>query len=152
MASTAEKKKISMIPAKPQYDRSVKLAEKRLKVAAYCRVSTELEQQESSYEAQVEYYTNKIEENQNWKNAGIYADDGKSATNTKKRDDFNTMIKDALDGKIDMILTKSVSRFARNTVDALTTIRQLKKKMWRWYSKKKASTPWMAPVKSYWQF
>lgn len=82
-----------MIPAKPQYDRSVKPAEKRLKVAAYCRVSTELEQQESSYEAQVEYYTNKIEENQNWKNAGIYADDGKSATNTKKRDDFNTMIK-----------------------------------------------------------
>jgi len=128
MTSTAEKKKISMIPAKPQYDRSVKFAEKRLKVAAYCRVSTELEQQESSYEAQVEYYTNKIEENQNWKNAGIYADDGKSATNTKKRDDFNTMIKDALDGKIDMILTKSVSRFARNTVDALTTIRQLKEK------------------------
>lgn len=124
----AEKKKISMIPAKPQYDRSVKPAEKRLKVAAYCRVSTELEQQESSYEAQVEYYTNKIEENQNWKNAGIYADDGKSATNTKKRDDFNTMIKDALDGKIDMILTKSVSRFARNTVDALITIRQLKEK------------------------
>ena len=117
MAETAEKKKISMIPAKPQYDRSVKAAEKRLKVAAYCRVSTELEQQESSYEAQVEYYTNKIEENQNWKNAGIYADDGKSATNTKKRDDFNTMIKDALDGKIDMILTKSVSRFARNTVE-----------------------------------
>ena len=72
MTSTAEKKKISMIPAKPQYDRSVKFAEKRLKVAAYCRVSTELEQQESSYEAQVEYYTNKIEENQNWKNAGIW--------------------------------------------------------------------------------
>lgn len=84
MAETTEKKKISMIPAKPQYDRSVKLADKRMKVAAYCRVSTELEQQESSYEAQVEYYTNKIEENPNWKNAGIYADDGKSATNTKK--------------------------------------------------------------------
>ena len=117
-----------MIPAKPQYDRNVKLAEKRMKVAAYCRVSTELEQQESSYEAQVEYYTSKIEENPNWKNAGIYADDGKSATNTKKRDDFNAMIKDALDGKIDMILTKSVSRFARNTVDALITIRKLKEK------------------------
>ena len=124
----AEKKKISMIPAKPQYDRSVKLADKRMKVAAYCRVSTELEQQESSYEAQVEYYTNKIEENPNWKNAGIYADDGKSATNTKKRDDFNAMIGDALDGKIEMILTKSVSRFARNTVDALITIRKLKEK------------------------
>lgn len=85
MTETAEKKKVSMIPAKPQYDRSVKLAEKRQKVAAYCRVSTELEQQESSYEPQLEYYTNKIEENPNWKNAGIYADDGKSTTNTKKR-------------------------------------------------------------------
>ena len=60
---------------------------------------------------------------------GIYADDGKSATNTKKRDDFNAMIKDALDGKIDMILTKSVSRFARNTVDSLLTIRKLKEKI-----------------------
>ena len=59
---------------------------------------------------------------------GIYADDGKSATNTKKRDDFNAMIKDALDGKIDMILTKLVSRFARNTVDFLLTIRKLKEK------------------------
>ena len=59
---------------------------------------------------------------------GIYADDGKSATNSKKRDDFNAMIKDALDGKIDMILTKSVSRFARNTVDSLLTIRKLKEK------------------------
>ena len=124
----AARKKISMIPAKAQYDRSVKLTEKKLRVAAYCRVSTELEQQESSYEAQVEYYTEKIEENPNWKNAGIYADDGKSATNTKKRDDFNAMIKDALDGKIDMILTKSVSRFARNTVDSLLTIRKLKEK------------------------
>lgn len=120
MPQTAVKKKVSMIPAKPQYDRSIKLSEKKLRVAAYCRVSTELEEQESSYEAQVEYYTRKIEETDNWKMAGIYADDGKSATNTKKRDDFNAMIKDALDGKIDMILTKSVSRFARNTVDFMT--------------------------------
>ena len=120
---------VSMIPAKPQYDRSIKLSEKKLRVATYCRVSTELEEQESSYEAQVEYYTRKIQETDNWKMAGIYADDGKSATNTKKRDDFNAMIKDALDGKIDMILTKSVSRFARNTVDSLLlTIRKLKEK------------------------
>ena len=117
MAETA--KKISMIPAKVQYDRNVKLSEKKMKVAAYCRVSTELEEQDSSYEAQVEYYTSKISENENWKNAGIYADDGKSGTNTKKRADFNAMIQDALAGKIDMILTKSVSRFARNTVPAL---------------------------------
>ena len=128
MPQTAVKKKVSMIPAKPQYDRSIKLSEKKLRVAAYCRVSTELEEQESSYEAQVEYYTRKIQETDNWKMAGIYADDGKSATNTKKRDDFNAMIKDALDGKIDMILTKSVSRFARNTVDSLLTIRKLKEK------------------------
>lgn len=121
-------KKISMIPANPQYDRNVKMTEKKLRVAAYCRVSTDMEAQESSYEAQVEYYTVKISETPNWKNAGIYADDGKSATNTKKRDDFNAMIKDALDGKIDMILTKSVSRFARNTVDSLMTIRKLKEK------------------------
>lgn len=121
-------KKISMIPAKVQYDRNVKLSEKKMKVAAYCRVSTELEEQDSSYEAQVEYYTSKISENENWKNAGIYADDGKSGTNTKKRADFNAMIQDALAGKIDMILTKSVSRFARNTVDSLVTIRKLKEK------------------------
>lgn len=126
MAETA--KKISMIPAKVQYDRNVKLSEKKMKVAAYCRVSTELEEQDSSYEAQVEYYTSKISENENWKNAGIYADDGKSGTNTKKRADFNAMIQDALAGKIDMILTKSVSRFARNTVDSLVTIRKLKEK------------------------
>ena len=128
MPQTAVKKKVSMIPAKPQYDRNIKLSEKKLRVVAYCRVSTELEEQESSYEAQVEYYTRKIEETDNWKMTGIYADDGKSATNTKKRDDFNAMIKDALDGKIDMILTKSVSRFARNTVDSLLTIRKLKEK------------------------
>ena len=128
MPQTAVKKKVAMIPAKPQYDRSIKLSEKKLRVAAYCRVSTELEEQESSYETQVEYYTRKIVEIDNWKMAGIYADDGKSATNTKKRDDFNAMIKDALGGKIDMILTKSVSRFARNTVDSLLTIRKLKEK------------------------
>ena len=128
MPATAVQKKVSMIPAKPQYDRSIKLSEKKLRGAAYGRVSTELEEQESSYEAQVEYYTRKIQETENWKLAGIYADDGKSATNTKKRDDFKAMIKDAEGGKIDMILTKSVSRFARNTVDSLLTIRKLKEK------------------------
>lgn len=70
-----------------------------MRVAAYCRVSTELIQQESSYTAQVEYYRDKIENTPNWTNAGIYVDDGKSATNTKKRDDFNAMIKDALEEK-----------------------------------------------------
>ncbi|MDD3139046.1 MAG: recombinase family protein [Lachnospiraceae bacterium] len=126
MATATIKKKVAMIPAAPQMDKSLKMTERQLRVAAYCRVSTELESQEGSYEAQVEYYTEKITENPNWKMAGIYADDGKSATNTKKRADFRAMIQDALDGKIDLIITKSVSRFARNTVDSLTTIRKLK--------------------------
>lgn len=126
--ATAKKKNISMIPAKPEYDRSIKPQFKALRVAAYCRVSTTLEQQETSYEAQVSYYTEKIKSNPNWKLAGIYADDGKSATNTKKRDDFNTMIEDCMAGKIDMVITKSVSRFARNTVDSLQNIRKLKEK------------------------
>jgi DNA invertase Pin-like site-specific DNA recombinase len=122
------KKKVAFIPAQPIYDRNIRAELKVLRVAAYCRVSTTLEQQEGSYEAQVSYYTEKIKNNPNWKNAGIYADDGKSATNTKKRDDFNAMIEDCMAGKIDMVLTKSVSRFARNTVDSLQTIRKLKEK------------------------
>ncbi|MBU5439800.1 recombinase family protein [Tissierella sp. MSJ-40] len=122
------KKKVAFIPAQPIYDRNIRAELKVLRVAAYCRVSTTLEQQEGSYEAQVSYYTEKIKNNTNWKNAGIYADDGKSATNTKKRDDFNAMIEDCMAGKIDMVLTKSVSRFARNTVDSLQTIRKLKEK------------------------
>ncbi|MGB8453186.1 MAG: recombinase family protein [Anaerocolumna sp.] len=126
--ATAKKKNISVIPSQPEYDRSIKPQFKTLRVAAYCRVSTTLEQQESSYEAQVSYYTEKIKSNHNWKLAGIYADDGKSATNTKKRDDFNAMIEDCMAGKIDMVITKSVSRFARNTVDSLQNIRKLKEK------------------------
>jgi site-specific DNA recombinase len=126
--ATAKKKNISFIPPQPEYDRSIKPQFKALRVAAYCRVSTTLEQQETSYEAQVSYYTEKIKSNPNWKLAGIYADDGKSATNTKKRDDFNAMIEDCMVGKIDMVITKSVSRFARNTVDSLQNIRKLKDK------------------------
>lgn len=121
-------KKISVIPANPLYDRRIDASKVRLRVAAYCRVSTEQEEQEGSYQAQVEYYTKKIDDNPMWTNAGIYADDGKSGTNTKKRDDFRAMIKDALDGKIDIILTKSIARFARNTVDTLTIVRKLKEK------------------------
>lgn len=122
------KKNVAIIPAKVIHDNRIRPEHKELRVAAYCRVSTTLEAQEGSYEAQVAYYTEKIQENPNWKNAGIYADDGKSATNTKKRDDFNAMIDDCMAGKIDMVLTKSVSRFARNTVDSLQTIRKLKEK------------------------
>ena len=122
------KKNISVIPAKPAYDRSIRPQMRTLRVAAYCRVSTLMEQQESSYEAQVQYYTEKIKSNPNWKLAGIYADDGKSATSTRKRSDFQSMIDDCMAGKIDMVITKSISRFARNTVDSLTNIRKLKEK------------------------
>ncbi len=97
----------------------------KLKVAAYARVSTEQDEQQSSYEAQVNYYNQYIRNNPAWEFVGIYADEGITGTNTKKRDGFNRMIADAKAGKIDLILTKSISRFARNTVDALQTIREL---------------------------
>ena len=99
---------------------------KKRKVAAYARVSTDHEEQESSYEAQVDYYTNYIKGRDDWEFVSVYADDGISGCNTKHRDGFNSMVEDALAGKIDLIVTKSVSRFARNTVDSLTTIRKLK--------------------------
>ena len=122
------KKNISIIPAINTYKNDINQQAKMIRVAAYCRVSTLQEQQESSYEAQVSYYTEKITSNPCWKLAGIYADDGKSATSTRKRLDFQSMIDDCMAGKIDMVLTKSISRFARNTVDALTNIRKLKEK------------------------
>ena len=98
---------------------------KRKKVAAYARVSTEQDEQLNSYEAQVNYYTHYIQANPAWDFAGIYADEGITGTNTRLRDGFNRMIADAKDGKIDIILTKSISRFARNTVDTLNTVREL---------------------------
>lgn len=99
------------------------------RVAAYARVSTNSEEQLTSYEAQVKHYTEYIqskEQSDNWKFVSVYTDRGITGTSTKKREGFNQMIHDALDGKIDLIITKSVSRFARNTVDTLTTIRKLK--------------------------
>ncbi|WP_326975582.1 recombinase family protein [Caproicibacter sp. BJN0012] len=100
----------------------------RKRVAAYARVSTNDEEQQTSYEAQIDYYTQHIQAKNEWEFVEVYTDEGISGTNTKKRDGFKRMVQDALDGKIDLILTKSVSRFARNTVDTLTTVRQLKEK------------------------
>ena len=100
----------------------------RRRAAGYARVSTDSEEQQTSYAAQVEYYTSYIQERSDWEFVKVYTDEGISATNTKHRDGFNQMISDALDGKIDLIVTKSVSRFARNTVDSLTTVRKLKEK------------------------
>lgn len=99
---------------------------KRRRVAGYARVSTASDEQFTSYEAQIEYYTNYISANPDWEFVKVYADEGISGLNTKNREGFNTMIADALAGKIDLIVTKSVSRFARNTVDGLVTIRKLK--------------------------
>lgn len=96
------------------------------RVAAYCRVSTDSKEQLTSYEAQKEYYTHKIQDNPDWELAGIFADKGLSGTSMKKRAEFNKMIAACKRGKIDLILAKSLSRFARNTVDSLDTVRMLK--------------------------
>ena len=116
--------RIITIPAAPQKAQSVE--QRQLRVAAYCRVSTKEEDQLNSYEAQKAYYTRKIMENKEWTMAGIFADEGVTGTSTKKREDFMRMMKWCKQGKIDLILTKSVSRFARNTVDCLNYIRTLK--------------------------
>lgn len=120
---------VTVIPAIRRVGNNVKSEEKpNLRVAAYCRVSTDSDEQASSYETQVEHYTTFIQNNSEWRFAGIYADDGISGTNTKKREEFNRMIEDCNTGKIDMIITKSISRFARNTLDCLRYIRELKDK------------------------
>ena len=116
---------VTVIPAK------VQTAESRdkyhqLRVAAYCRVSTELEEQQNSYQVQIAYYTDLINKKKEWTLAGIFADEGISDTQTKKRTEFNRMIRMCRNKKIDLVITKSISRFARNTVDCLEYVRQLK--------------------------
>lgn len=121
---------VMVIPARRQVGNTARQqdAKPKLRVAAYCRVSTYSDEQATSYEAQVEHYTEFIQKNPEWEFADIYADDGISGTNTKNRDEFNRMIEDCEAGTIDMIITKSISRFARNTLDCLKYIRQLKDK------------------------
>lgn len=122
------RKKIEVIPAKQIKElRGLEPTDKS-RVCAYCRVSTDNEDQLSSLEAQVNYYSKLIANNSTWEFVGIYADEGISGTNTKKRVEFNKMIDDCMAGKIDMIMTKSISRFARNTLDCLQYVRQLKDK------------------------
>ena len=121
------KRKVTTIPATiNKFTAKPVDSKKKRRVAGYARVSADHEDQTTSYVAQVDYYTNYIKSREDWEFAGLYYDEGISATNTKHRDGFNKMIADALDGKIDLIITKSVSRFARNTVDSLSTIRKLK--------------------------
>lgn len=124
-AATAQNDmRIVVIPAKSREETGH--TERNLRVAAYCRVSTDQEEQESSYEAQISYYTEKIGKNNDWQMAGIFADEGITGTQAKKRPEFLKMIRLCRQRKIDMVLTKSLSRFARNTVDSLNYIRELK--------------------------
>ena len=99
---------------------------RKLRVAAYCRVSTDEEDQMNSLDTQVKYYTGKIAENPNWSMVGIYADEGITGTRTDKREKFMKLMRDCKNGKVDLILTKSTARFARNTVDSLSWIRKLR--------------------------
>lgn len=99
---------------------------KRLRVAAYARVSSDSEDQLNSLAVQVDYYTHLIQENPNWEFAGIYTDEGITGTSTKRREQFNRLMDDCRAGLIDRVLVKSASRFARNTADALSSVRELK--------------------------
>ncbi len=121
-------RRIQVIPATRNVgsENALRRSDGILRAAAYCRVSTNTEEQLNSYEAQKAYYTQKIAENPNWELAGIFADEGISGTSLKKRKEFNRMIAACKRGRIDLILTKSLSRFARNTVDCLETVRMLK--------------------------
>ena len=120
-------KNVTTIPAtRNRFTADPISSRKKRKVAGYARVSTDMEDQQTSYAAQCDYYTSYIQSREDWEFVGLYSDEGISATSTRHREGFNKMVEDALDGKIDLIITKSVSRFARNTVDSLSTIRRLK--------------------------
>ena len=116
---------VRIIPAKSQMEIS-RSKYQQLRVAAYCRVSTEQEEQQNSYQVQIAYYTDLINRKKEWSLVGIFADEGISGTQTKKRTEFNRMIRMCKNKKIDLVITKSISRFARNTVDCLEYVRQLK--------------------------
>ena len=126
--SDKEKEVIVIEPSNNKIDRRNSQKIERLRVAAYCRVSTGSEEQLESYQSQVRYYKDKITSNSNWELVGIYADEGLSGTQVKWRQNFQRMIDDALAGKIDLIITKSISRFARNTLDTLKYVRLLRER------------------------
>ena len=120
---------VTPIPAtKNKFSSAVISPDAKKRVAGYARVSTDMDEQFTSFEAQMNYYTSFIKSHKDWEFVDVYSDEGISGTNTMHRTGFQQMIMDALSGKIDLIITKSVSRFARNTVDTLTTIRELKDK------------------------
>ena len=123
-----EPRKVTIIPATPKSIEPGKTSHHKLRVAAYCRVSTDSEEQINSYKNQLAYYTEKINSKTEWKFAGIYADEGITGTSMKHREDFKRMLRACREGRIDLILCKSVSRFGRNSVDVLRTIRSLRER------------------------
>ena len=125
-ATATLERRVREIPPTKKPEEVLRNYNGKMRVAAYCRVSTDSEEQLNSYEAQKTYYTQKIQDNPDWEMASIYADEGISGTSLKKRAEFNKMITACKRGRIDFIITKSLSRFARNTVDCLDTVRLLK--------------------------
>ena len=123
-----EPRKVTIIPANSKRAEPGKPANQKLRVAAYCRVSTDSEEQINSYKNQLAFYTEKINGKTEWKFAGIYADEGITGTSMKHREDFKRMLRACREGRIDLILCKSVSRFGRNSVDVLRTIRALRER------------------------
>ena len=119
---------IELIKANDFSDGSSRRRIERLRVAAYCRVSTDDEDQIKSYNSMVRYYTDLIQNNKEWVFAGVYADKAITGTKTDKRDEFQRLIQDCMDGKIDLIIAKSIPRFARNTLDTLKYVRMLKER------------------------
>ena len=119
-------RKVTVTPADPKYtERDIR--KQHLRVAPYCRVSTGSEEQETSFTAQMEYFTQRIADNEDWTMVKMYADRGITGTSAKKRPEFLKMIRDAEKGRIDLVITKSVSRFCRNTLDGLDYVRRLKR-------------------------
>jgi len=119
-------RKVTVTPADPKYTQK-DIRKQHLRVAPYCRVSTGSEEHLTSFTAQMAYYTQRIADTEGWTMVRLYADEGITGTSTKKRTQFNKMIRDAEKGKIDLVITKSVSRFCRNTLDGLEYIRRLKR-------------------------
>ena len=124
----SENKKIRLVETMPKFEEMTEQKQVKRRVAVYARVSTERDQQQTSFKTQVEFYTKKVNETPEWELVKIYADEGISGCGTKKRVGFQEMMADCEKGKIDLIITKSVSRFARNTVDSIEAIRKLKAK------------------------
>ena len=123
-----QERRIHVIPATKQAAAPGRASGRRQRVAAYCRVSTDSEEQLNSYNAQIAYYTEKIAAMPEWTMVRLYADEGITGTSMKRRKEFLKMLRDCDRGKIDLIITKSVSRFGRNTLDGLDTVRKLKRK------------------------